>query len=76
MTTIRHNYLPNLQEQFSYNDEITFWISHDTGDLHISTDGKEQIIPFEIGIRIVDLLAKKQEVIRESKKRNWVKILF
>lgn len=71
MTTLRHNYLPDLQEQFSYDDKVTFWINKDTGDLHIRTDKGSDIIPHLIGIRILDLLVKQQEVYRESVKKGW-----
>lgn len=73
MTTLRHNYLPDLQEQFSYNDQVTFWIDKETGDLHIKTDKEEEVIPHLIGIRILDLLVKQQEVYREGKRNKWVK---
>lgn len=71
MTTLRHNYLPDLQEQFSYNDQVTFWINKETGDLHIRTDKGEEVIPHLIGIRILDVLVKQQEVYRESVKKRW-----
>lgn len=45
MTTLRHNYLPDLQEQFSYDDKVTFWIDKETGDMHIRTDKGEEVIP-------------------------------
>ena len=77
---IRYNYLPNLQEQFSFEDEnqneVRFWINKETGDFHIKMDDQEKIIPFEIGIRIVDLLATKQENFKESKKANWYRKLI
>lgn len=71
MTTLRHNYIPDLQEQFSYNDQVTFWIHKETGDLHIRTDKGEEVIPHLIGISILDLLVKQQEVYRESVKKGW-----
>lgn len=73
MTTLRHNYLPDLQEQFSYNDQVTFWIDKETGDLHIKTENGEEVIPHLIGIRILDLLVKQQEVYREGKRLSWMK---
>lgn len=80
MKTLRHNYLPDLQEQFSYNDQVTFWIHKETGDLHIRTDKGEEVIPHLIGIRILDLLVKQQEVYRESNRPSWLgkygKLLF
>ena len=77
MTTLRHNYLPDLQEQFSYNDQVTFWIDKETGDLHIRTDKGEEVIPHLIGIRILDLLVKKQEIYMDGKKRSFMsKFLF
>ena len=71
MTTLRHNYLPDLQEQFSYDDKVTFWIDKQTGDLHIRTDKGSDTIPHLIGIRILDLLVKQQEIYRESVKKGW-----
>ena len=73
MTTLRHNYLHDLQEQFSYDDKVTFWIDKETGDLHISTEKGEEVIPHLIGIRILDLLVKQQEVYREGKRLSWMK---
>ena len=73
MTTLRHNHLPDLQEQFSYDNKVTFWIDKETGDLHIKTDKGEQAIPHIIGIRILDLLVKQQEIYRESKRHRWMK---
>lgn len=76
MTTLRHNYLPDLQEQFSYDDKVTFWIHKDTGDLHIKTDKGEEVIPHLIGIRILDLLVKHQEVYREGKRLDWADRIY
>ena len=71
MTTLRHNHLPDLQEQFSYDDKVTFWIDKETGDLHIRTEKGEEVIPHLIGIRVLDLLVKRQEIYRESVKKGW-----
>lgn len=76
MTTLRHNYLPDLQEQFSYNDKVTFWIDKETGDLHISTDKWKEVIPHLVAIKILDILVKQQEVYMEGKQLSWMKKWF
>lgn len=76
MTTLRHNYLPDLQEQFSYDDKVTFWIHKETGDLHIRTDKGEEVIPHLIGIKILDLLVKQQEVYREANRLDWADRIY
>jgi hypothetical protein len=76
MTTLRHNYLPDLQEQFSYDDKVTLWIDKETGDLHIRTEKGSDIIPNLIGIRILDLLVKQQEIYREGKRLDWADRIY
>lgn len=77
---IRYNHTHSMQEQFSYEDEngneTRLWISHETGDLHIRTDGTEKIIPFEVGIKIIDLLRTKQEIFTESQKLDFMDKIY
>lgn len=77
---IRHNHTHTLQEQFSYEDEngkeTRLWVNTETGDLHIKTDGNEKIIPFEVGIKIIDLLRTKQEIFTESQKTDFMDKIY